>query len=111
MPFTPGDPNIWRNGRPKGAKNRISEEIKEAFAQMLEGQMDYYEAWLAQVAENDPAKALDLALRISERFLPALTRQELTGADGKDLFKNVKFKFGTDGEEDSNNNEDVETQA
>ena len=83
-------------GRPKGAKNRITEELREAFAMLLENNLEQYELWLARVAEQDPAKALDLAMRISERFLPQLSRQEITGDDGKDLFKNVSFKFGDD---------------
>ena len=93
MPFTEGDPNINRGGRPKGASNRINRELKEAFAMLLENNLEQYEEWLLRVAEQDPAKALDLALRISERFLPALQRREITGADGKDF--NMTFKFGT----------------
>ena len=80
------------NGRPKGAKNRITEELREAFAMLLENNLEQYEIWLAQVAAQDPAKALDLALRMSERFVPTLARQEITGLDGKDL--NFEFKFG-----------------
>jgi len=100
MPFYKGDPNINMNGRPKGAKNRITEELREAFAMLLENNLEQYEIWLNQVAQQDPAKALDLALRISERFIPMLSRQEITGKDGEDLFKNVKFKFnGTEEEE------------
>ena len=79
-------------GRPKGAKNRITEELREAFAMLLENNLEQYEVWLAQVAAQDPAKALDLALRMSERFVPTLARQEITGLDGKDL--NFEFKFG-----------------
>lgn len=96
MPFTPGDPNINRSGRPKGSKNRISEEIKEAFAGLLENNLEQYEQWLLRVAADDPGKALDLALKISERFVPMLSRQEITGKDGEDLFKNINFKFGDD---------------
>ena len=107
MPFTPGDPNINRNGRPKGAANRITEELKEAFAMLLENNLEQYQIWLAQVAENDPAKALDLAIRISERFVPMLSRQEVTGKDGADLFSNVKFKFN-DGQEDTESDENSE---
>lgn len=110
MPFTPGDPNINRNGRPKGAANRITEELKEAFAMLLENNLEQYELWLAQVAERDPAKALDLALRLSERFVPALSRQEVTGKDGEDLLKNVTFKFGN-GQANPNSDETGETEA
>lgn len=98
MGFSKGDPNINRNGRPKGAKDRIAAELKEAFAALLENNMEQYEEWLTRVAEKDPAKALDLALRMSERFIPSLARQEITGADGKDL--NFEFKFGNNVKED-----------
>jgi hypothetical protein len=50
--------------------------------------------WLEEVAEDDPNKALDMMLKLSEYFIPKLARQELTGADGKDLFKDIKFEFG-----------------
>ncbi len=35
-------------------------------------------------------------LKLSEYVIPKLARQEVTGADGEDLFKNVKFEFGPD---------------
>jgi len=92
MPFTKGDPNIWRNGRPKGAANKISEELREGFAQLLDNNMDQFEQWIARVAEKDPAKAMELYIKVSERFIPTLARQEITGADGKDL--KFEFRFG-----------------
>ena len=98
------------NGRPKGSANRITAELREAFAMLLENNLAEYEIWLARVAETNPEKALDLAIKISERFIPALARTEVTGKDGADLFKNVKFKFGPDGE-NSDDNETPETEA
>lgn len=92
MPFSKGDQNINRNGRPKGVANKISEELRESFAQMLDNNMDHFEEWIARVAEKDPAKAMELYIKVSERFIPALGRQEITGADGKDL--KFEFKFG-----------------
>ena len=106
MPFEKNDPRINRNGRPKGAANRITEELREAFAMLLENNLEQYEIWLARIAETHPEKALDLAIRLSDRFLPTLSRQEITGADGADLFKNVKFNFG-DGQ-DTPTSEDTE---
>ena len=96
MPFTKGDPNINLGGRPKGSKNKISEEIKEQFTNILNNKLPEMEQWLERVAETDPAKAMDLAMRLSERFTPMLSRKEITAADGQDLFKNVTFKFGDD---------------
>lgn len=104
MPFEKGDPRINYNGRPKGSKNKISEEIKEQFANVLDSKMPEMERWLNQTAQENPGKALELIMKLSERFLPALQRTEITGKDGEDLFANVKFKFG--GEETKQENED-----
>lgn len=94
MPFTKDDPNINRSGRPKGSPNKITEEIREAFAAVLENRLPDLERWLMQVSHEDPAKAIDLLIKLSNRFLPELSRTEMTGADGEDLFKNIKFQFG-----------------
>ncbi len=94
MPFTKGDPNINRSGRPKGSPNLINQEIREAYAMVLENRLPDLNRWIGQVAQDDPAKAADLLMKLSERFLPLLARTEITGADGADLFKNLKFDFG-----------------
>ena len=106
MPFEKGHPG--GPGRPKGAANRITEELREAFALLLENNLEQYEIWLARVAETDPQKALDLAIRISERFVPMLSRQEVTGANGSDLFANVQFKFGNPTQDNENTSEDFD---
>ena len=95
MPFEKNDDRINRNGRPKGSKNKITEEIREAFQLVLENKLPDLERWLQQTAQEDPAKAIDLMLKLSNRFLPELSRQELTGAEGADLFKDLKFNFNT----------------
>ena len=96
MPFEKGDPNINRNGRPLGSANKITEELREAFALVLEQNMPGLEVLLARVAADEPAKAIELILKLSNRFLPELSRTEMTGANGQDLFKSLKFNFGTD---------------
>ena len=94
MPFEKGDPNINRNGRPKGSANKITEEIREAFAMVLENRLPDLNRWIGHISQEDPHKAAELLIKLSERFLPALSRQELTGAGGEDLFKSIKFDFG-----------------
>ena len=80
------------NGRPKGAGNKATAEIKEAYQQLLENNLENMQTWLARMASEDEGKALDFMLKLSEYILPKLARQELTGLDGKDL--NIEFKFG-----------------
>lgn len=94
MPFIPGDDRINREGRPVGSKNKITEEIRAAFQLVLENKLPDLERWIQQTAQDDPAKAVDLLIKLSNRFVPELSRQELTGADGAELFKSLKFDFG-----------------
>jgi len=104
MPFKKNDPNINRAGRKKGTPNKITQEIREAYAMVLENKLPDLERWITQVSHEDPAKAADLLMRLSERFLPMLARTEITGPDGSELFKNIKFDFGK-GTDDNNGSE------
>lgn len=94
--FRGGDDNINRNGRPKGSQNRATKQIREAYQKLTEDNLDNMSIWLADIAAEDPAKAMDMMLRLSEYIIPKLARQEVTGQDGKDLFQNIKFQFGPD---------------
>jgi hypothetical protein len=94
--FRGGDHNINRAGRKPGSKNKATKEIREAYQKLTEDNLDNMSLWLSQIAGEDPAKAMDLMLRLSEYIIPKLARQEVVGNDGEDLFKNVKFQFGPD---------------
>ena len=87
------------DGRKKGSANKYTKQVKEAMGMLLEGNLDNLSIWLAQIAADDPAKAMDIVIRLSERFVPKLSQQQITGGDGEDLFKNISFKFGNDTEE------------
>jgi len=99
--FKPGESGN-PEGRKKGSKNKATKEIREAYQKLTEDNLDNMSIWLSQIAGDDPAKAMDLMLRLSEYIIPKLARQELVGNDGEDLFKDVKFTFGPD----VNNEED-----
>ena len=78
QPGVSGNPN----GRPIGSTNQINNEIRDAFAMLLQSQIPNLQDWLDRAAKKDPIKALDLFTKISERFIPALSRTEVTGAEG-----------------------------
>lgn len=82
-------------GRPKGKPNKTTAEIRDAYQKLVEDNLTNMTEWLVQVAAENPERAMDLMLKLSEYMIPKLARQEVTGADGKDLFKNIKFEFGT----------------
>ncbi len=84
------------NGRPKGKPNKTTKHIREAYQKLTEDNLANMSLWLADIAADDPAKAMDTMIRLSEYILPKLARTELTGNDGDDLFKNIKFEFGPD---------------
>jgi hypothetical protein len=65
-------------GKPIGASNKvvISEKVREAFSQLLENNIDQLEGWLHALAKKNPEKALDIWVRISERFVPSLQRTD-----------------------------------
>ena len=93
-----GNPN-WKKGesgnpagRPKGSKNKITQEIREQFSNILENRMPLFDDWLMQTAQNDPAKAMEIVMKLSERFLPVLSRSEISGIDGEPI--GFEFKFG-----------------
>lgn len=66
-------------GRPAGVPNRTTTEVREAFRHLVEDNADNMQAWLAAVAKDDPAKALDLMAKLAEYVVPRLSRSELRG--------------------------------
>lgn len=97
----PGNPN-WEkgvsanpNGRPVGSKNVATTRVREAYQKLTEDNLLNMTAWLQDIAADNPKEAFELMLKMSEYVLPKLQRQEITGAGGEDLFKNLEFQFGT----------------
>lgn len=78
-------------GRPKGSVNRITREFRQTVRALLEDNADNVALWLAEVANGsrgrqpDPAKALDLLVRLAEFAAPKLGRIEHTGPAGGPL--------------------------
>lgn len=83
-------------GRPSGVPNKNTMAIREAYQHLIEMNLENMTAWITQIAADDPNKAMDTMIKLSEYIIPKLARTEMTGANGDDLFKNVKFEFGPD---------------
>lgn len=82
------------SGRPKGAKNKKTHKLIEAYHRLLDDNAENMQKWLEEVAEENPKQALEIMMKLSEYLIPKLARKELTAADGEELFKNARFKFG-----------------
>jgi hypothetical protein len=89
MPFTKGNK---LGGRKKGAENKSTIEIKEAYAMLITHNIPNLVKWLDAIAKKDPAKAIYILSDLSEYVIPKLARTDLTN-DGE------KFEFGLNDEQ------------
>ena len=69
--FTEGN-----SGKPKGAVNKTSNKIREAFQKLIEDNLENMTIWLTQVAADDPKSALDIMTKFGEYTTPKLARVE-----------------------------------
>ena len=69
--FTEGN-----SGKPKGAVNKTSNKIREAFQKLIEDNLENMTIWLMQVAADDPKAALDIMSKLGEYTTPKLARVE-----------------------------------
>jgi len=85
MPFKKGSKKIPNSGKKKGTVNKATKDIKEAYKNLIEMNLENMTAWLEQIASKDPAKAIMIISELSEYVIPKLARTEMTGKDGKDF--------------------------
>lgn len=68
-----------RKGRPPKASNVVTREMRELIRQTLDGFVDRIPALLSDVAETNPAAAIDRFIALSEFCIPKLNRTEHVG--------------------------------
>ena len=74
------------NYNPKGrgnTPNKTTTEIREAFANLLKGREEELNDALNKLRDKDPKSYLEMYVKISQRFVPEVSRSELTGLDGE----------------------------
>ncbi|HEV7607066.1 MAG TPA: hypothetical protein VGO61_07005 [Steroidobacteraceae bacterium] len=59
-------------GRPKGSPNKVTMDVRKAFAHLLEAAAPKLETWLTRVAKRSPARALDIVAKLAEYHVPKL---------------------------------------
>lgn len=75
MPFKPG--HKLATGRPKGSVNRSTEMTKLSIARATNVILDTLPSDLEKIRKQDPAKAIELALKLLEFNLPKMSRVEM----------------------------------
>ena len=69
---------------PLQSRRLANERLRTAIAELTEANIKEVQLWLDIVAFDDPAKALDLMLRMLEFSVPKLSRVEASITDGRD---------------------------
>jgi hypothetical protein len=82
-------------GRNKGVPNKITMEIKEAFKNLIEQNTPNMIAWMQEIADKDPAKALSLCADLAEFVVPKLARTD-TNVTGEITQKGLVIERSTD---------------
>jgi hypothetical protein len=78
MPFKKGESGN-KNGRPKGAQDKLTKEAREIFIETLEGQVPNIEDAFKQVLKESPSKYLELFAKYAQYFVPKKTENEVKG--------------------------------
>ena len=72
MPFEKG--HSHSTGRPKGSQNKVSKEIRDVSAMLLQGQLDALQEKLPTLKDSDYIKAIGLLMK---HVLPAQKQVEV----------------------------------
>jgi len=75
MPFQKG--NKLSKGRPAGAVNRSTEQMKLSIARATNSVLDDLPKMLEEMKKKDPRSAIDLVIKLLEYNLPKQSRVEM----------------------------------
>jgi hypothetical protein len=86
MPFTPGDPNINRDGRPMGAKN-FTTKVKEALAKIADGKdYSYEEAFIKSILKKAIVDGDSATQKLIWNYLDGMPSQSVDLKGTLDIF-------------------------
>lgn len=80
MPFKKGQSGN-PNGKPKGAKGKVSTQARELFIQVMENEMENIQNSLAILRESSDEKYLKALSGLMPYFMPKQTETEITVQD------------------------------
>ena len=84
---------IKYGGRQRGTANKATTRLREAFTDLLEGNMGRLQELLDKVAEKNPQKALELLLKLSEFVLPKLRAIEVNNESEEALHTSLDINI------------------
>jgi len=98
MPFKKGQSGN-PNGKPKGAKGKVSSKARELFVQVMEGEMQNIQDSLAILRENSDEKYLKALSSMMPYFMPKQSETEIKVQEAPSApswFDEVLEKTGAD---------------
>ena len=103
MPFTKGDKNINRRGRPKGSTNRSSEMMKVNVARAANFGLDYLKQDYERLRKEDPRGALNLLMKLLEYNIPKLKSVDMNlEAEVNQKIEEIVVNINRSGSKDEN---------
>lgn len=94
MAFKKGKPKT--GGREKGVENKITQDAKERFIEIMEGEVDLVKESLAQVRKEDHATYLKLLAQLFPYFIPKKTDVTSNGKELNDKPIIIDWNGGSD---------------
>ncbi|EIJ37777.1 hypothetical protein JoomaDRAFT_0743 [Galbibacter orientalis DSM 19592] len=61
----------------KGVPNKNTKEIRQAFHQLVSDKLPDLSKWLDEVAKENPEKAINIIIKLSDFVIPKLQRTEI----------------------------------
>lgn len=89
--FKVGDKKPVGSGIKKGGSHKTTKLTKELIVKLLEGNWHKVNSSLAYVFDDDPARALDIVVKLAEYALPKLART--VDKDGNDVKTSITVTF------------------
>jgi hypothetical protein len=90
-------------GRPPGAPNRSTEQMKLSIARATNRVLDNMPAILDKLIKEDPKAAVDLAIKLMEFHIPKMSRIEMR-AEIEQKIQQISVNINSSGSTDRHNN-------
>jgi hypothetical protein len=98
MPFKAGEVT----GRPKGAEGKDTKKLREAIAAITNGGVEDFQRALGDVLEENPAKYLELYLKLLEYTMPKLRSIDTNIELGESTLHKITVEINAGAKDTSN---------
>ena len=100
MPFTAGEVT----GRPKGSEGKDTKRVREAITAITEGGITSLNECFDEIRRDNPAKFVELYLRLLEYTMPKLRSIDTNIELGENTIHKVTINVNAKGTTDTSNN-------